>query len=271
MPGRMVDAFPAAGEEDGAASGQGPGGGRGVLEGAFAVLRELARRGESGLTELAAATGLPKATTHRLLDQLVGLGMAHRGTGGRYRVGARAFCLGQGWQPAPVLRAAAALPIRRLAAATGDSVSLTVMDAGELLVVVGTSGRCDEVFPLRPGVVLPVGSAAEAVIAAARPDAAAVSAVSADAEWTGRVRRARDEGHALDLEMTVEPVACAAAPVYAPGGVVVAAIGVTVLERHRPQSLVDAVRDTAGRISANLARIPGAGRTLFPLASTTAR
>ncbi|MER6899719.1 helix-turn-helix domain-containing protein, partial [Amycolatopsis sp. NPDC000740] len=48
--------------------------GRGVLEGAFLLLEELARNGEAGPTQLAAATGLHKATAHRLLDQLVGVG-----------------------------------------------------------------------------------------------------------------------------------------------------------------------------------------------------
>src|SRR5690242_1880486 len=41
--------------------------GRGVLEGAFLILEELARVREAGLTEIAAHTGLPKATAHRLL------------------------------------------------------------------------------------------------------------------------------------------------------------------------------------------------------------
>ncbi|MGW4799449.1 helix-turn-helix domain-containing protein, partial [Nonomuraea sp. NPDC004297] len=50
--------------------------GRGVLHGAFAVLEELAKREEAGLTQLALATGLPKATTHRLLCRLADLGEA---------------------------------------------------------------------------------------------------------------------------------------------------------------------------------------------------
>ncbi|HEX4702173.1 MAG TPA: helix-turn-helix domain-containing protein [Pseudonocardiaceae bacterium] len=70
-------------------------GGRGVLEGAFSLLEVLARMGEAGLTRLATGAGLPKATTHRLLDQLVGLGIVQR-RAGRYRMGPHMFHLGTG-------------------------------------------------------------------------------------------------------------------------------------------------------------------------------
>ncbi len=60
--------------------------GRGVLEGAFLVLEELARLGEAGPAQVGAGAGLHKATAHRLLDQLVGLGAVQR-RAGRYRMG----------------------------------------------------------------------------------------------------------------------------------------------------------------------------------------
>ncbi|MFC5750869.1 IclR family transcriptional regulator [Actinomadura rugatobispora] len=236
-----------------------------MLQGAFAVLQQVATRGEAGLSELAAATGVPKATVHRLLDQLVGLGIVHRGPGGRYRVGVRAFCLGQAWDPAPVLRSAAAAPVRRLAAATGDSVCLAVMESADAVTVAGMFGRADEVISLRPGEVLPPATATEAVISAARP-ALTVPRGSSRAEWGRRVRYARDHGYAFDLETTAVPVACVAAPVRAPGGTVVAAVGVVVLEPRRLRELAAPVRDTADKISANLGRVPGAGRVLAPLA-----
>ncbi len=199
--------------------------------------------------------------------------MVHRGAGGRYQVGVRAFCLGQGWRPASVLRAAATAPMRRLSAASRENVSLTVMDTstvldiGAVLVVGGMTGRVDAVFSLSPGVVLPAASAAEAVIAAARPEAETPQGHSR-AEWVRRIRRAREEGVSFDVEMTAAPVACLAAPVHAPSGAVVAAVGVAVLDPRGLPQLVEAVRDTADRVSANLTRVPGAGRTLRPLAGT---
>ncbi|MEU0660638.1 helix-turn-helix domain-containing protein [Streptomyces lavendulocolor] len=90
------------------------GGGRGVLEGAFALLEALRRHGdEAGVTELAVACGVPKSTAHRLLEQLVALQAVER-RGLRYRLGPQLYRLGQAWQPHPGLRAAGRLPLHRL-------------------------------------------------------------------------------------------------------------------------------------------------------------
>ncbi|WP_131735695.1 IclR family transcriptional regulator [Actinomadura roseirufa] len=235
--------------------------GRGVLEGAFLLLEELAQADEAGLTQLSSATGLPKSTTHRLLDQLVAVGAVHRGDRGRYRVGARAFRLGQMWTPAPVLRTAAARPARQLAAAIGESVSVAVMNGPDALVVTGVMGPADEVWSLRPGVVLPSASAAEIAIKATRPRAEAPGDHSRP-DWARRVTSARDLGVAYDYENVLPPLACVAAPVHDPTGATVAAIAAVVMDSRRLASLTDAVRGTADRISANLTRIPGAGRAL---------
>ncbi|AQZ61479.1 Transcriptional regulator, IclR family [[Actinomadura] parvosata subsp. kistnae] len=98
------------------------------------MLEEPARREEAGLTQLAMATGLPKATTHRLLGRLAHPGLVHREDGGRYRMGARTFRWGQRWAPAQVLGTTAARPLRRLAAA-GCGAIVVVKDCGDVPVV----------------------------------------------------------------------------------------------------------------------------------------
>lgn len=108
--------------------------GRGVLEGAFALLNALQREQDAGVTALAAACGLPKTTAYRLLDQLVELGAVER-SAGRYRIGPGMFRLGQGWQPHPGLRSAARKPLRRLTAVTGMTVALAVLHRGQTLVL----------------------------------------------------------------------------------------------------------------------------------------
>lgn len=80
--------------------------GRRVLEGAFLLLEEIIDTEECGLSELASRTGLPKATVHRLLDQLIGLGAVER-RDGRYRVGVAMFRLGSGWRLGADLRSVA--------------------------------------------------------------------------------------------------------------------------------------------------------------------
>ncbi|MEU1403760.1 helix-turn-helix domain-containing protein [Streptomyces sp. NPDC005728] len=218
--------------------------GRSVLEGAFLLLEELARSGESGLTQLASRTDLSKATAHRLLDQLVALGAVHRHAG-RYRMGSRAFRFGQAWQPAPLLRSAAAHPLRGLAAACRGSVSMSVRESDGVLVVGGMHGEADDVFPLRAGVVLPPASAAETVINGAHKDEVA-----------------------YDYAAVRAPLCCVAAPVRTPAGAIVAAVAVVVLKenRHLLPSLAEATRRTADLVSANLARVPAAHRTLHSLA-----
>src|SRR5882757_7202056 len=77
-------------------AGRSSDGGRGVLDGAFRLLDTLCALGDAGLTALAAGSGLPKATAHRLLEQLVRQGAVERAEA-RYRIGPRLFQIGQSW------------------------------------------------------------------------------------------------------------------------------------------------------------------------------
>ncbi|MEU3406630.1 helix-turn-helix domain-containing protein [Streptomyces sp. NPDC006670] len=232
--------------------------GRGVLEGAFALMEVLAHDEEVGLTRLASDAALPKATAHRLLGQLVALG-AVQSHEGRYRLGPRTFRLGQAWHPARALRAASAQPLRELAAVAGGvSLSLSVPEAGHIIVVGGMRGEVDEVFPLRSGVVLPPGSAAELVLAASAPVPRRPAGWTA-AAWAREVAGIRERGLAFDHESCVESLSCVAAPVRAASGQVVAAVAVTALDGKLIPPLGDAVGRAASMISARLARLPEPG------------
>lgn len=229
--------------------------GRGVLEGAFALMEVLAHDDEVGLTRLASDAALPKATAHRLLGQLVALG-AVQSHEGRYRLGPRTFRLGQSWHPARALRAASARPLRELAALNGEvSLSLSVPDAGHIIVVGGMRGEVGEVFPLRSGAVLPPGSAAELVLAAAGPVPGRPAGWT-EAAWAREVARIRERGLAFDYEQCVESLSCVAAPVHSASGQVVAAVAVTALDAKLIPPLCDAVSRAASVISGRLARLP---------------
>lgn len=230
--------------------------GRGVLEGAFALLETLARMEDGGLSELAAGTGLPKTTVHRMLDQLVALDVVERRSG-RYRIGPAIVRLGRAWRPDRPLRTAAAGPLRHLAAATRASVSVVVPSAGRPLVVAALPGEADDVFPLRVGDVLPPGSAAEVVLAAARPATAPPEGHGAR-HWRRRIEGACEDGTAVDHFEADAMVACLAAPVHAPSGKVVAALAVSVLDRRRLVTAGEPLRRAARMMGANLARMPQA-------------
>ncbi|MFI5775801.1 IclR family transcriptional regulator [Nocardia sp. NPDC051570] len=238
-------------------------GGRSVLEGAFALLEALAAGDDRGLTDVAAAAGLPKATAHRLLDQLVALGAVQR-QDGRYTLGPRTFRLGQAWRPARLLRAAAARPLGTLAATTErGGFSLAVAEAGQTILVTGIGREVNEAFPLRPGVLLPPGTAAEKILRATTRVAEPPQGWS-PREWSKATRTAREHGLAYDLDMRYVGVACVAAPVHAPSGTIVAALAASTFDLRQVDTVSEAVRRTAAVISAELARVIRAERAASP-------
>lgn len=233
--------------------------GRSVLEGAFLLLEELARAGDAGLTDLAAGAGLPKATAYRLLDQLAALGAVERESG-RYRIGAALAHLARSWGTRHPLGRAAAQPLRRLSAATGASAALAAPVGSSMVIVRGLPGPADEVFPHMPGLILPPGNAAHAVISASRPSAAPPPEHS-PAEWARRLSGVRERGVDLHHCDVGAAVSCLAAPVYGPSGRAVAAIGVCFVGHRWPSAtMADATQRAAMMLSANLAHPPRARR-----------
>src|SRR6201997_1206768 len=101
--------------------------GRGVLDGAFAVLDALAHADQGlGLTALARASGLAKTSARRLAEQLVALG-AVQCVEHRYYVGPRMLRIGQRWQPDPLLRLSAQAPVHTLATQSRAIASLRIL------------------------------------------------------------------------------------------------------------------------------------------------
>lgn len=214
-------------------------GGRGVLEGAFALLEALnAHDGrQTGLTQLVQASGLPKTTAHRLLDQLVDLGAVER-SAGRYRIGSRVFRLGQAWQPG--LRELATDRLPALSARLRASLVLAVSLERRVLVasaalLPGAPGG------VRPGTILPSGTAAAHLLAAHDPT---------------RQEPAADEiragGFAVETETVAPGVSCIAVPIRFPHGVVAATLAAVLPASRSPLSLVDVLTSTAHGFGAAL-------------------
>ncbi|WP_020674095.1 helix-turn-helix domain-containing protein [Amycolatopsis nigrescens] len=241
--------------------------GRGVLEGAFLVLEELARLGEAGPAQVGAGAGLHKATAHRLLDQLVGLGAVQR-RAGRYRMGPSMFRLGQAWQPAPLLRTAARNPLRQLAAATRTAtVGIGIPEQGRTRSIGLLRGELGDDIPVRAGLLLPHGCNGDRLWAIDDPDAAIPDRYSRR-EWKRLITDAHEQGVALGWDDDIFPsvfgsVFGAAAPVRASSGKIIAAVSAAVLDRRRLTALAPAVRRAADMISANLNRLPAAALAGF--------
>ncbi|MEV6876179.1 helix-turn-helix domain-containing protein [Amycolatopsis sp. NPDC051128] len=203
--------------------------GRSVLAGAFALLEVLAAaEAELGLTEVARRAGLPKSTAHRLLEQLCGMGAAeHRIRG--YGVGPMfgRLCEGRGRVHAWI-RAAVGRPAIRLAKLSRTDVVVCVLSGSEVLVVATFAGHSARLPVVRPGTVLP------------SPTPPAQVLLGGDAGSPPRDV----------LAGVVAGRSCAAAPIHAPDGRVVAALGVlsaSVGELARLRHLVLTAAAEAGR------------------------
>ncbi len=215
--------------------------GRGVLEGAFALLEALNQHGgQAGLTQLVQTSGLPKTTVHRLLDQMVDLGAVERADR-RYRIGSRVFRLGRFWQPELRELAREWLPV--LSARMRASLVLAVPREGRALVAAGAVLPADDV-PVWPGMPLPPGTAAGRLLAAYHP---ALDEPDADG------RQIVAAGYAVESETITPGLACAAVPVRTPDGRVGAALAAVVPAHRDPVSAVAGLASTARSFGAALA------------------
>lgn len=223
--------------------------GRGVLEGAFHLLDTLAELREAGVTQLTTATGLPKATVHRLLDQLVTLGAVHRHAH-RYRIGPRLYQLGAAWDTPGIVRSAARHPLRRLSTLTrGASVNLALPRGDRTLLITGVRGEVDGLTALHAGALAPHGNVGDRLFAT---DATPAPPGFSGREWRRWVRDARETGLAFDRGTFQPEVSVVGAPVRGADGRVVAAVGVLVRDGRRLADLAPAAQRAADLIGANL-------------------
>jgi DNA-binding IclR family transcriptional regulator len=230
--------------------------GRGVLEGAFGLLQVLAEHSDGvGLSEVARIAGVPKATAHRLLEQLVELGAAQR-IDRRYLVGPLMSRLGDSWRPQPALRRAARTPMAMLCRMASACVTLSVLHRGETRLVAGSRGPLRELPELRPFEEFSVHTAAGRLL-----QHTANGADPAPGVELGEWRRER-----ADLARTGWLVAehgtlsCVASTVHGPDGTAVAALSALVLRPSPPAGLPELVTRAAGEISRGLVAVD-AGRS----------
>jgi DNA-binding IclR family transcriptional regulator len=201
--------------------------GRGVVGAAFALLDQIGDLQPVRLVDLAAATGIPRPTVHRLLKQLIEVGAVRRDRA-RYRLGASLLGLGAQVTPERKLRAVARRPLAELAATTGAATSLTAMLGGAAVFLDTIDARVPLGFRAEPGSPVPPGTAQ------------ALAHHSA-----GRLTPVIDAGG-------VQPgVSCVAVTITLGGGAVAAVT--TVIAGMRPSpAMLTATRATAARIAGRL-------------------
>ncbi len=214
------------------------------------------------LAEVARESGLPKATTHRILAQLTEYRLVSRDEQGRYRLGLRLFEIGERVLSARSL-SDAALPIMGdLAEVSQRRVHLAVLDGLDVvyLEIVGGTGMK---LSSRTGGRLPshatgVGKA----ILAYSPTAVVRERIEAGlprstprtiatpGDLSRELQKIRSVGMAMDHEESHIGFSCVAAPVFGSDRKVTAALSITgPTHRFDPGTLGPAVRTAAFTLS----------------------
>jgi DNA-binding IclR family transcriptional regulator len=217
------------------------------------------------LDEIAACTGLPRSTSHRILEQLVRLGWL-RHTQDGYALGQRALQLGGPVSDHGEIRAAAVPLLEELHARTGKIVHLGILDFADVVYLDRIGGPAAPALPSRVGGRAPAHavSLGKAMLAWLPPE-------EADTLFDGgmkarthntitnlevmhqELRRIRARhGLAFERDEYVLGISCVGAAVRGPEGVVA---GISLcgesntdpLERYAPLVL-----DVANRISLRL-------------------
>lgn len=238
-----------------------------VLARGLTLLDAFGADEELRLADLAARTGLPKPTTHRLLAELVAWGGVER-TGTGYRLGTTLFRLGQRVTKHQRLRTAAMPYLEDLYESTRENVHLAVPDGVDTLFIEKLAGRASTPILSGVGGSLPGYCTATGKLFLAL-DGARMRALLSGA--SGGLRRftvrtivsprrlyedlseTADRGYGINLGESEDGVVAVAAPVRDATGEVIAAISVTgYVRRLDLRRLTPIVRTAARGLTARL-------------------
>ncbi len=242
-----------------------------TIVGAFAT-----RATRLSLEEVQDATGLPRSTAHRILNQLIALDWV-RHTPAGYALGGRALGLGRAHEPDMDLRAAAAETLHSLHLETGLVVHLGVLEGGDVHILDKIGGAEAVRVPSRVGGRFPASwtSLGKAQLALLPPEEVDVLVGGNLLRAPGRARpdlaslhrelaRARTRSGVVFERGDNDPrLGCVAAPVVGREGVcgAVSLVGGPGIDFEKlAPLLLRATRGIAARLEARLDAVPG--RTL---------
>jgi DNA-binding IclR family transcriptional regulator len=234
---------------------------------------------ELTLTELAARTGLPKPTAHRLLGELVNWGGLERTRSG-YRLGMRLFVLGQRVPRPRGLRDAALPYLEDLYEASHENIHLAVLDGIHTLFLDKVSGRRSMPIISRVGGRLPAYCTAtgKLFLAFGAPERLRRVLGAGLARHTPHtiampgllerdLARTLERGYGINREESEVGVSAVAAPVFDHRRRVIAAISITGhAGRLDLDRLAPAVRTSALSLSRELSHAAANGTLVLPAA-----
>lgn len=248
----------------------GGGDGRSVAQRLFAIADAFQGREDLALSEIAARTGLPLSTAHRLVAEWVAWGGLIRGDDGRYRIGMRIWRLGVRQPTALRLRRIAMPYLEDLLDATSEHVHLAVRDGlgaiylerlskPDSVSVISDVGSRLPLHATGVGLVLLAHAPAEVFdqVLASNPRKFLPNTLTEERELRRRLAEIRSLGLSTSVEELTAGAFSVAAPVRDASGEVVAAVSIIadVARRREPQFALG-VRMAARGISAALGYRP---------------
>jgi IclR family acetate operon transcriptional repressor len=248
--------------------------GGGSIDKALTVLEALAH--DSRVTDIAARSGLPKSTVHRILQSLVAWGFARADGNGGYLPGPRILTLAgrvmQRFDPAQQADGA----LRELRDRTGLTVHFAVLAGDEAVYVAKLEGRRPYHMRSRIGMSIPlhttaIGKAALASLPDGQLDEVVSRlvltrmtehSISSRAALRRQLAQARQDGYAVDRGENDPGITCLGAAVFDYTGSVLGGVSVSALSFDLDlddPSTADAVRSTAREVSRALGAPDGIG------------
>jgi DNA-binding IclR family transcriptional regulator len=196
------------------------------------------------LSEICRRAGLPLATGHRLVGELVGGGFLERVPDGTYRIGTRLWRIGSQAPAVTGLRELALPHMEDLYEATHDNVQLAVLRDGRALFVERLRGTRSLPVVTQVGATLPLhATGVGKVLLAYAPEEVlrdvleaglshhATRTVTDPAELRRSLERIRHNGFALTRDEMTVGASSVAAPVRDGAGTVVAALSLVARTR----------------------------------------
>jgi IclR family acetate operon transcriptional repressor len=239
---------------------------------ALKVLEILAGTGrDAGIADLSRRAGLPVSTMHRMLATLVDSGFVTQSREtGRYRIGIRAFEVGNAFREQTRLHEIAPPSMRHLKEQSGETVNLALRDGDDAVYI--DQVECDHRLKIftRPGARVPLYCSGVGKVLLASLDADEADAVLARSAMHARstqppvtiellrqrIALVRDRGFAIDDDEAEHGVRCVAAPIRDHRDETIAALSISGptarLSDTRLPHLVVLVRQTAEIISKQL-------------------
>lgn len=243
---------------------------------ALSILEHLGQARESGVNEIARALEMAPSRAHRLLKTLLGRGFVYQDESTkRYRLGIKLFELGSSVTGRLGVRDAAYPEMQSLHDTTGETVSLGILEEGDVLYLERIQTDDVLVLNLPPGRRVPAHSTALGKVLLAADDQERVDAllrsgglarltpntITSKAKLRRELEQIRRGGYAEDHEEFVMGFTCVAAVIRGPRDEPVAALSVSAPSHRLDGQWVartgHLVLETAERISA---RLGGPGR-----------